>query len=932
MESSGTVTAAGGVGCECLLERDALLHAITGALAAAERGSGKVVLLAGPAGIGKTSLLTAGRRAAREAGFTGGTAVGSPTEVGLPFGLIGQAMVELGGSDVDDVVELQRLGDPSARLYRIFRWLCNLAGEAPLLLTLDDLHWADPDSLMLVGFLARRLSGIRIVVLGSLRPEPDGASALAGELLGGGHAQVLVVEPLSRNASIALLERAAPGALDRVESEGVWRACAGTPLLLQEAAQTLGGGGSLPATSREFGFGPSLLLQRFAGVDGDALAYVRAASILGVRFPIMLAGALAMLEDVETAPAHARLVRAGLLEDLGGGEASFVHPLFAQALLEATPASERERRHGVAFRLLVERGGAVGVAAEHAVAARFCGDPAAVEVCARAGREALAQGALQAAAAHLQGAVELAEPRVSDELLLEYAVALAARGQLKTVEEVCGRLLAREHLAPAVRARVLAQLARTAMQAGRPAEAERRYEEAALAATGADPATEVATLADAAMSLHFAAPIPWTLTMLSRALALVEADDEPTRRPLELLEAYVSMIGASPSGSELLVREAGRWSHRVHGEDARSEGAVVQALNVFKLIEDFAGTTEVFEREFERAVESGAPLLINTLALGYADTMVRLGRPREALELVQRALALSERSPAPWTDLALAAILAELGRDEDARAHIEALRAFLAAMPSQHYAPASLWLDLLDARRLLAAGEPEQASTRMLDAASTARLTGWREPCVVPWAGVAIEAHLAARRIDRARTAIEDLRALTERLSCRWPRAALELGCARLTAHEGHGADADRRFESALEMHAELPMPIAHAEALLAYGTHLRRSGRPRQAREPIAGAAELCERAGAERVTRLARAELAATGGRRRRRETDASQLTSQEERVVSLAAQGMTNAQIAAAIHLSPKTVGHHLQRVYVKLDIHSRRDLIRRAHPPA
>ena len=91
---------------------------------------------------------------------------------------------------------------------------------------------------------------------------------------------------------------------------------------------------------------------------------------------------------------------------------------------------------------------------------------------------------------------------------------------------------------------------------------------------------------------------------------------------------------------------------------------------------------------------------------------------------------------------------------------------------------------------------------------------------------------------DRARVVIEDLRALTEPLSCRWPRATLELGCARLAAEEGRGEDADRLFMSALEMHAELPMPIAHAEALLAHGTHLRRTGRPREAREPITAAA----------------------------------------------------------------------------------------------
>jgi DNA-binding CsgD family transcriptional regulator len=276
--------------------------------------------------------------------------------------------------------------------------------------------------------------------------------------------------------------------------------------------------------------------------------------------------------------------------------------------------------------------------------------------------------------------------------------------------------------------------------------------------------------------------------------------------------------------------------------------------------------------------------------------------------------------------------LTELGRDEDAAPHVEALRSFLTAMPLQYYAPVSLRLDLLDACRLLGAGEPEQASEKMLHAAQIAELAGWREPSIVPWAGVGIEAHLAAGRIDRACALMGDLEELTQRPSCRWPRAILELGRARLAAIDGRTEEADRRFDGALEIFAELPLPIAHAEALLAHGAHLRRSGRPLKAREPIARALELCERAGAERVARLARAELAAAGGRRRRRDVDSHELTAQEQRVAAHAAEGMTNAQIAAALHLSSKTVSHHLQHIYAKLDIHSRRELIRRAHPPA
>ena len=908
-----------------LLEREIALNAINEALGAVGAGRGEVMLLIGAPGIGKTSLMRTAMRAASAAGVRVGSAVGGPMESGLPFGLIGQALVSLGGSDVDDVVELQRLGDPSARMYRIFRWLLGVADESPLLLALDDLHWADPDSLVLLGFLARRVRGARILVIGTLRPEPEAAKAVAQELVGGGQARMLGLEPLSRDGSVALIRRLVEHEVDEAECERLWRACAGTPLLLAEAARMLGAGGALPPTSTAGQFGPSLLLERFAGLDGDgdALAYMQAAATLGVRFRSALAGALAGLDDARIQLAHDRLVRARLIEDLGGGGAGFVHPLFAQALLDAQPLSQRERRHDEAFRLLLDRGESDAMAAEHAVAAGLVGDPDAVDACARAGRAALAQGALEAATAHLGDAVRLAEDAASDHLLLDYASALAARGLVDGVDHACGTLVARSAGNPAVRARALALQARTAMMAGRPSEAERLYESATDAAALADPAVEVAILADAA-STFVVAPISWTLAMTSRALAIL-APDAPQREPLELLRTYSLVMAGDPSAAATLAQSA-RLVDR--GDDEWGWGPAIQRANACKMLEDFDEAMQLFQSEFDRVVESGAPLLIATLAISYADVLHRIGRPREGLELVQHALTLSDVTLAPWTDLALAALLTELGSDDDAAPHVEALRTFLVTVPPEYYAPVSLWLDALDARRLMGVGEPDRASDAMLHAAHTAELTGWREPCIVPWVGVGIDAHLAAGRLDRARILIADVAELAQPLSCRWPLATLELGRARLATLEGCLADADRKFQRALETFAELPLPIAYAEALLAYGEHLRRSGRPSEARQRLTRALELCERTGAERVTRLARAELAAAGGRRRRHDTDPRELTAQEQRVAAHAAEGMTNAQIAAVLHVSPKTIGHHLEHIYAKLDIHSRRELMRAA----
>jgi len=350
----------------------------------------------------------------------------------------------------------------------------------------------------------------------------------------------------------------------------------------------------------------------------------------------------------------------------------------------------------------------------------------------------------------------------------------------------------------------------------------------------------------------------------------------------------------------------------------------VWTVGALSLLEDLEGATQVFERQFEQAVQDGAPVMMMALSIGYADSLNRMGRPAEAIELVQRTAALSDWTMPPWYDLALAVSSIDLGRDEYAGVHVEVVRSFADRVPPEYYAVIALWLCVLDSRRLMAAGEPEQASETMLRAGEITERTGWRHPGIVPWAQTGIEAHFAAGRADRARALIDGLDEISRPLRSRWPRAVTLLGRAQLCAAEDDLEHADRTFEQALAMCEEVPMPIFRAEALTTYGSYLRRTGRPREARDPLARALAICEPNGVERVARLARAELAAAGGRRRRAGTDAAELTAQEERVAQLAARGLTNGQIATALGLAPKTIGHYLERTYTKLGIASRREL--------
>ncbi len=922
-------------GANGLIERAAAEQELSAALAGARSGAGAAHFVVGSPGLGKTSLLRRVRELATAEDFAVAAAVAAPMERGLPFGVLGQAIVGLGGRPVEDVADLARAGGQSARFYRTLQLVAELAAERPVLIALDDLHWADPDSLELTGFLARRIQGLRVLILGTLRSEPPAARLLAGELERAGMARVTTIEPLSREGAAEMIERLLGHPLERSESAELWRACGGTPLLLEAAARALRDGTPLRRLRGGAIGDLGLLLRRFADVDGAGFEYVKAAAILGVHYDHATAAQLAEVSAASADAALVSLVRAGVLADEGAGAVAFVHPLFAQAVLDAQPSGVRRRRHAAAFSLIVARHGSYALAAEHAALAGLTGDPLAVEVTARAGGAALAQGALRAAATHLENALALAGEHAPVDLVLLRGQALVAQADVEAARALCTGLIVRD-LDAATRSQVLRLLARVELLAARPALAKDLFMQAA--ATAPDAGAVVDVLCDALLTCLGSAPAQWVLETARRALALAP-EAAPAHRLLRFIEGYAALIcECDPDAAVGLTKELIRAGARsVWPDQGWNLTLAVHGLNMCKVLEDFGGAQAIFEREYDEAVRAGAPVLMSGLAVAWADVLLRLGRLEEALELVERTTALIERRIRPWTDLAAAVLCSELGLGERMRGHVAALEEFRREMPDEEYSVVSLWLALLEAREHSAAGRHAQASDAMLRAGEIAVLAGRLEPCLVPWAATAIEVHLAAERPQAARALLGELERHAAGLPSRWPAAVATLGHAGLAASAGDRARADELYAEAIARFEAIGQPLELAQALVAHGTHLRRSGRPREAREPLARAVAICEEACAERLARIARAELAASGGRRRRRSEDPSTLTAQEARVASLAADGMTNGQIAAALRLSPRTVGFHLQRVYQKLDIHSRRELIRRAgqldgRPPA
>ena len=188
-----------------LLEREGVLDTAALLLDRAREGRAGALFVLAEAGLGKSSTLERACSLASEQSFSTGLGRGEAMETALPFGLLAQALGGLGGRDVLDGPGGPSGGDQrAARFYTVLRWL-EQSAPRPALVALDDVHWADPDSLALLSFLCRRISALPVAVIATLRPWPTPAWEVTQALAQGGFASVEQLDPLSRAGATALL-------------------------------------------------------------------------------------------------------------------------------------------------------------------------------------------------------------------------------------------------------------------------------------------------------------------------------------------------------------------------------------------------------------------------------------------------------------------------------------------------------------------------------------------------------------------------------------------------------------------------------------------------------------------------------------------------------------------------------------------------------
>jgi DNA-binding CsgD family transcriptional regulator len=928
-----------------LLERERELSVLGEALADAAAGGGGLALIEGAAGIGKSSLLSATAAQARELGFIVLDARGTELEAETPLGVAAQLFEPLYARA--DQRERERLlsgaarscapllggeappeppvaaTDPIQPLIRGLYWVCaNLAERSPLLLCLDDLHWADEQSLRWLAYLAERVDELQVLALGASRSGERGPGSEPVERLAT-DPRTLVLRPAPLGpAAVASLLEASLG--ERVGAE-FGTAClevtGGNPFLLGELASELRAEGIAPraeAADHVAGLAPDsvgrsvLLRLRRLPTASESLAH--ALAILG-EAPVRQVAALAAIDDEAAAGAADALFEAGIVRT--DGELSYSHPITRAAIEAQIPPHGRARSHARAAEILHRDGAAPARVASHLLNSEPSGGGWAVEVLRDEAARVYSLGAPEVAARYLRRALE--EPP-GDEARAAVLTQLG-EAEIRALDPA-----APDHLEAAVRAsvdadsrrRALLELGRAQLVPGRLEEAVRAFE-AALSEGGADREFTLRTEAELASAQLNLRAFPQAVERLARYRGL---PGETTGERMVLAVSAFAAVQENRPASE--VRElAGRAlaDGRLLEEQTSASLILWEAVIAVLMADGYELAERILEAAVADAREHGSPVAFAAASCFRAWLAMRRGQIREA-EAEARAADEVRREyglhpTAPMATAFLVEALRERGELEEA-ADVLADSGFPEQVPD-----AAIFQMLLYARgRLrLAHGRDREGLDDVLLAGRREVALGGVTPAALDWRSTAaiVLARLGEREEARRLAAeeVELARALgaPRALGIALRGAGLIAAPAEQASLLGEAADVLRGSGAGLE----------HARALVDLGAAIRRSGRRRQAREPLREALAIANDLGGSALAERAREELFASGARPRSEALKGrDSLTPSELRVALMAADGLSNREIAQDLFVTVRTVESHLSRAYDKLEIRSRAEL--------
>jgi len=908
----------------------------------AAEGGVRVVALAGEAGIGKSALLDHAMDAARARGMLVLDGRGAEHEREVPFGLVVDALDDVvaamhparlatAGPELaavlpaaarDDVAPVA-LGGPAERFryHRALRGLLELLGrERPVLLALDDVHWADEASFELLLHVLRRPPRVGFALVVALRP-----SAALTRLRDAGRRAPgwteLVPAPLERDAALAVVGDALPAAA----RERVLRDAAGNPLFLRELARAGSGGGDgagLPEVLR------AIVARELEAVSEPARVLAAGAAVAGDPFELDVAIAAAGLDEPAALDALDELVAAGIVRESG---LRFRHPLVHRAVADAAPPGWRLRAHARADAALAARGAAPAQRAHHVERSAQPGDDEAIAVLEAAAR-AVEDTAPATAADRYGAALRLLghDDRRRSELLASLASALTAAGRLEPARAAMDECLALLGSADgARRAELAATMATVEGLLGAYAAADGRLA-AALDDAPADarPRLLLSRAGGAFLRGDAEGLVRWT----AQAEAELDPGADPiTRARLDATLALALALRGEPAGPRM---ERAVALLAATGDDAlaREIDAVWTVGGTLVMLERYRDAAEAIERGIRvaRATRRGHVLLhLHTLAslcrLALLDLAAALEHAEAAEEMArleglsfQLAFALSQR----------ARILAA-GGDPVAAERAAAESDALLEAGDRAGTTATLLAHNAIVRR---AADP----AALLDELATIAGFGGERLNRTVVAGVAVAAVRAAVLVERFDEA-EAWVAAAERAATTagvddapLPASAARAGRARAELRLGRGDARAAAGEAAAVADAAQRAGLRGdaLEARLLEGRARAAAGDRDEAVRILREVAEAAAAHGALSLRDAAARDLRRHGAHvptgARRATSGGEPLTDREREIAELVAGGATNKQVAAALFVSDKTVERHLSNVYAKLGVRSRTEL--------
>jgi ATP/maltotriose-dependent transcriptional regulator MalT len=935
------------------------------ALDAIGRGEPRAVEIAGPAGIGKTRLLAelSGRADAR--GDVVLTGAGAELEQDLPFWVFVDALDEYVESleprrleRLDEVVRSE-LGQvlPSLaasraavspavheryRTHRAVRELLEqVAATKPLVLVLDDFHWADPASVDLLVALLHRPPAAGVLFAVAARPHqlPD-----------------RLATALDRAHRDRTLDRIELGALSRDEARALvgddvdtlYDESGGNPFYLEQLARA-------PVTAHAAA-GPDVALAgvRVPPLVAAALAeelrlladttrkVLDGAAIAGDPFELDLAAVAADLPEPEVLDALDELVRLDFVRSTEMPRRfRFRHPIVRRAAYESTPGGWRIGAHERVAAALAARGAPATARAHHVERSARHGDAAAIAALREAGLEARSQAPATAAhwfaaALRLLPADSPADDRVA--LLLPMAQAQAATGQFATGHATLLEIL---EILPddAVRRRVevSAWCAHIEHLLGRHEEAHDRLIRALESVPDEESAETLMLLIELTMDglnrMDYGSMRGWA----ERAIALAERMDDPLLQAAGIAAAArgFAFAGAPDLAGPARDRAAALVDALPDAELARRLAAIVHLGGAELYTHRFADASRHAQRALAVGRATGQHQLVPVAFAILGLTWMFGGNLREAFDPlegnVEAARLSGNAQTISWSLYGLANVAIAAGEPERALAAAqEAVDVADDGKPSHHVAYAAC--TLAHAHFLL--GKPDRGLALLERAASGPDLPLVAEPWKAYFLELLTRIRLALGDRPAAERAASLADASAERLGLPLARAWADRAAAEVALDAGDAARAAKLALGAAQIADDAEGPIEAALSRIVAGRALALAGDRERATAELQRAATATDAVGAVRYRDEAERELRRLGHRVHRRSQPAASpagdgveaLTQRELEIARRIVDRQTNRQIAQDLFLSPKTVETHIRNIFAKLGADSRVEVAR------